>query len=128
MRDFQRLFQIPLSFLEPLLPESEDGVLVETLKGPRRVFGKRMLQLLEEIPVVDDVTVLLVLAIKPVHATDRLKEPMVLHVPINVEVGRRRGVKARKKLIHHDQELHLPRLLDEVLLSIALKVLGGLPA
>ena len=53
---------------------------------------------------------------------------MILHVLINIEIGRGRRVKAREKFVHDNQKLHLTRLLDEVLLDVSLKILGGLPA
>src|SRR5712692_11478893 len=72
MHDLQDFFQVLLPFLKPVLQQPENIFLIKTLKGARGVFGNSMLQFLEEIPVVDDIPVLLILSVKPVDATDRL--------------------------------------------------------
>ena len=46
---------------------------------------------------------------------------MVLHLLVDVEIGRRWRVKAGQQLIYHDQELHLSRLVDEALFHLLLK-------
>ena len=48
---------------------------------------------------------------------------MVLHVLVDVEVGGRRRVEAGQQLVHDDQQLHLPGLLDEALLHLLLELL-----
>ena len=48
---------------------------------------------------------------------------MVLHLFVDVEIGRRWRVKAGQQLIYHDQELHLPRLVDKALFYLLLKAL-----
>ena len=47
MNGLQRFFQILLPFLEPILQQSEDVLLVKAFERPRGVFGNRMLELLE---------------------------------------------------------------------------------
>ena len=48
---------------------------------------------------------------------------MVLHLLVDVEVGGRRRVEAGQELVHDDQQLHLPGLLDEALLHLLLELL-----
>ena len=48
---------------------------------------------------------------------------MVAHLLVDVEIGGRGSVEAGQKLVHHDQELHLTRLLDELLLDLLLELL-----
>ena len=48
---------------------------------------------------------------------------MVPHRLVDVEAGRRRGVEAGQQLVHHDQELHPPRLLHETPLHLLLEAL-----
>ena len=43
---------------------------------------------LEQVLVVNDVAVLLVVAVQPVNSTDRLEEPVIAHLLVDVEVGR----------------------------------------
>ena len=49
--------------------------------------------------------------------------PWSLHLLVDVEVGGRRRVEAGQQLVHHDQQLHLPRLFDELLLHRLLELL-----
>ena len=42
---------------------------------------------------------------------------------VDVEIGGRRRVEAGQQLVHHDQQLHLPRLVDELLLRLLLELL-----
>jgi hypothetical protein len=62
-----------------------------------------VLDLLEQILVVDDVAEVLVLAVQPVGAADRLKQAMVLHGFVDVEIGAGRRVEAGQQLVHHHQ-------------------------
>ena len=48
---------------------------------------------------------------------------MVAHLLVDVEVGGRRRIEAGQQLVHHDQQLHLPRLVDELLLHLLLELL-----
>ena len=57
--------------------------------------------------VVDDVAVVLVVAIETVHAADGLEQAVVLHLLVDVEVGRARGVEAGQQLVDDDQQPHL---------------------
>ncbi len=72
-----------------------------------------VLDLLEQILVVHDVAEVLVLAVQPVGAADGLKQAVVLHGFVDVEIGAGRRVEAGEQLVHHDQQLHVGRFLDE---------------
>ena len=50
---------------------------------------------------------------------------MILHLLVDVEIGRRRRVKAGQQFIHHDQQLHLPRFVDEFLFDGLFKLFGS---
>ena len=83
----------------------------------------RAFQTLEQILVVDDVAVFLVVAIQPVDPADGLEQPVVPHLLVDVEIGGRGRIEAGEQLVHHDQQLHLPRLVDEFLLHLLLELL-----
>ena len=53
---------------------------------------------------------------------------MILHLLVDIKVCGRRRIEPGQKLVHHDQQLHLPRLVDELLLGLFLECLGLLPA
>ena len=48
---------------------------------------------------------------------------MVVHLLVDVEVGRGRGVEAGQQLVDDDQQPHLAGLLDEALLDVLLELL-----
>ncbi len=68
------------------------------------------------------VAVFLVVPIQPIDAADGLKQAVVAHLLVDVEVGGRWRIEAGEQLVHHDQELHLPRLMDELLLHLFLEL------
>ena len=53
---------------------------------------------------------------------------MILHLLVDVEVCGRRRIESGQKFVHHDQQFHLPRLVDELLLGLLLERLGLLTA
>ena len=88
------------------------------------IDGHRALHLLEQVFVVHDVAEGLVLAVKPVRAADRLEQPVVLHGLVDVEIGAARRIEAGEQLVHHDEQPHVRRLLDEQLLHLILVGFG----
>jgi hypothetical protein len=84
----------------------------------------RAFQRSEQVLVVDDVAVFLVLAVEAIDAAYGLEQAVVLHLLVDVEVGRRRRVETGEELVHHDEQLHLPGLVDEALLYLLLELVG----
>ncbi len=82
------------------------------------------LQALEQVLVVDDVAVFLVVAVQAIDAANGLEQTMVAHLLVDVEKGRGRGVKAGQQPVHHDQQLHLPWLVHELVLDLSLELVG----
>ena len=116
-----RLFQSLASLLETVLQQALHVlgiVAVERLPG---VVLDGPLQRSEQVLVVDDVAVLLVLAVEAIHPTDRLEEPVVLHVLVDVEAGCGRSVEAGQELVDNDEELHPARFVYETLLHLLLE-------
>ena len=64
-----------------------------------------LLHVAEEFLEIDDVAVILVVAVQPVGAADGLKEVMVMQFVVEVNVGAARRIEAGQQLAHHDQEL-----------------------
>ena len=89
-----------------------------------RVDRDGVLDLLEQVLVIDDVAEILVVAVEPVRAADRLEQAVVLHRLVDVEIGAGRRVEAGEQLVHDDQQLHVGRLLDEQRLGPLLVGLG----
>src|SRR5213595_3930982 len=58
------------------------------------VNGDGVLDLLEEVFVVDDVTEVLVVTVEPVGAANCLKQAMILHALVDVKVGAGRRVES----------------------------------
>ncbi len=66
-----------------------------------------VLDLLEEVLVIDDVTELLILAVQPVRAADSLEQAMVLHALVDIEISAGRRIEAGEEHVHDDQQLHV---------------------
>ena len=110
--------------LEAVLQQAFHVFAVIALERLARVFLDRSLQRPEQILVVDDVAVLLVLSVQSVDAADRLEETVILHLLVDVEIRCGRGIETGQQLVHDDQELHLPGLVDEPPLDLLLELLG----
>ena len=89
-----------------------------------RVDRDGVLHLLEQILVVHDVAEVLILAIQAVDAADGLKEPVVLHGLVYVEISAGGRVEAGEQLVHHDEQPHVRRLFGEQRLRLLLVGLG----
>ena len=85
-----------------------------------------LLHVAEQLLEVDDVAVVLVVAVEPVGAADGLEQVVVVQLVVEVDVGAARRVEAGQQLAHDDQQLQVRRLLDEAALGFVLVLLGGL--
>ena len=109
----------PLAGLsQPVFEQAGHVFLVVAVERAGGVVVHRAFEALEQVLVVDDVAVFLVVAVEPVHAADGLEQAVVAHLLVDVEIGGRRRVEAGQQLVHHDQQLHLARLVDELLLHL----------
>ena|ERR1017187_7416777 len=110
----KRVVETLAAFLQAVLEKNlgidTAAVVMIQLGGVNR-YG--VLDLLEEVLVVHDVAELLVFAVEPVGAANGLKEAVILHTLIDVEIGTGRRIKSGQQLVHHDQELHVGGLLLE---------------
>ena len=61
-----------------------------------------MFHALKQVFVVNNIAELFVLTIKTIGATDHLKEAMILHGFVNIQIGAGRRIKASEQLIHHN--------------------------
>ena len=86
----------------------------------------RLLHVPEQLLEVDDVAVVLVVAVEPVGAADGLEQVVVVQLVVEVDVGAARRVEAGEQLAHHDQQLQVRRLLDEAALGLVLVLLRRL--
>ena len=85
-----------------------------------------LLHVAEQLLEIDDVAVVLVVAIEPVGAADGLEQVVVAQFVVEVDVGAARRIEAGQQLAHDDQQLHVRRFLDEAALGFVLVLLGGL--
>src|SRR4029077_8757858 len=76
---------------------------------------------------VDDVAVVLVVAIEAIGAADGLEQVVVAQFVIEIDVGTTRRIEAGKQLTDDNQQLHVRRLIDEAALGFVLVLLGSLP-
>ena len=84
------------------------------------VDGDGVLHVLEQLLVVNDVAIVLVVAVKPVGPADGLEQSVVAHLVVEIDVGAARRVEAGQELAHHDQQLAVGGLFDEAPLGLVL--------
>jgi hypothetical protein len=117
-----------LAFLQPVL--EVDVVVAAAALVDVQLVGAvdrdGLLHVAEQLLEVDDVAVVLVVAVEPVGAADGLEQVVVAQFVVEVDVGAARRIEAGQQLAHHDQQLQVRRLLDEAALGLVLVLLGGL--
>ena len=117
------------AFFQPVL---ETHVVIATVARVdvqlvRAIHRDGLLNVTEELLEIDDVAVVLVVAVEPVGAADGLEQVVVAQLVVEVDVGATGRIEAGQQLAHHDQQLEVGRLLDETALDLVLVLLGGLP-
>ena len=120
---FQRLVEVLAPLVEAVRQQALDVGLVVAVERAAGVVGDGRLQRVEQVAVVDDVAVVLVVAVEPVDAADGLEQAVVLHLLVDVQVGGARRVEAGQQLVDDDEQPHLARVLDEALLDLVLELL-----
>ena len=115
---FQRSIQPFPAQCQPVLQHHLGVSAACTVVDLRGVHRNGFFHLLEQVLVIDDVAKVLVIAVQSVGAADCLEQTMVLHGLVDVQVRAGRCIKAGQQLVHHDQQAHVGRLLDEQSLGL----------
>ncbi len=117
----QCIIQQFFCFLKPVGEQSGNIFFVITLKCTWSVIVYRWFKTLEQVFVIDDVTVILIITIESVHPAYCLKETVVLHFLINVQVGCRRSIESGKQFINHNKKFQLTRFVYKGFLCFIFK-------
>lgn len=88
------------------------------------VHGDGVLDLPEQILVIDDIAKILVVGIQPVGTADGLKQAVILHGLVDVQIRTGRSIESGQQLVHDDQQLHAGGFLDETGPGLILVRLG----
>ena len=115
-----------LCFDYPIFDQTGNIFLVIILKSVGSVFVNSIAEIAEKLLVVDYIAKILALIIQTIDATNRLKQPVVVHLLVDVQVRARWRVKPGQEFIHHDQKLHVGRFVDKLPLSFLFKRLNFL--
>ena len=121
---FARVFQVLAGLVQAVFQQALDIFGVIAVQRAAGVVAHCPFQAFEQVLVVDDVAVFLVIAIQPIDAANGLEQAVVTHLLVDVEVGGRGRIKAGEQLVHHDQELHLARFVNELLFHLLFNALG----
>src|SRR5437879_6397810 len=82
------LFQFLPSLLQAILQKPSYIFLVVAIERAGSILVHCSLKTLEKILVVDNVSIILIVAVQPIHATDSLEQTVVAHLLIYIEIGR----------------------------------------
>ena len=63
--------------------------------------------------VINDVAVLFVIPIQSIDAADGLKQAMIAHLFVDIEIGSRWRVEACEQFVYHDEQAHLAWLIKK---------------
>lgn len=126
-QSFSGSIELRLALLQPVLhcnvtviPPFVDVQLV------RGVHGDRVLHLLKQLFVIDDMAIVLVVAVEAIGAANSLEQVVIAQLVVEVDVGAGRRIKPSQQFADHDQQLQVGRLVDKALLGLIFVVLGGL--
>src|SRR6266481_4704118 len=86
------LFQFLPSLLQAVLQKPGYIFLIVAIERAGCVLVHCSFEAFEEIFVINDVSVVFVIAVQPIHATDSLEQTVVAHLLIYIEIGRWRRV------------------------------------
>ena len=89
------------------------------------VHRDSLLYVAKQLFEIDDVAVVLVVAIQPVGAANGLKQVVVTQFIVQINIGAAWRVKAGQQLAHHNQQLQVGGLFNEAALHLGLVLLGG---
>ena len=103
--------------LQAILQQTFQILRVKPVKSICRIVLNSLFKTFEQVLVVNDVSVIFVITVKTIHSTNRLEQSVVAHLLIDIEVRGGRRVKTGEQLIHHNEQLHLARLLNKLFLS-----------
>ena len=109
------------SFFKAILQQSRDIFGFKVGKSLAGVVRDRLSQRSEQIFVINDVAKFFIIPIKPIDATDRLEQAVILHLLINVKISSRWCIKTGEKFVYHDEKFHLRKLFNEILFDCFLK-------
>ncbi len=124
MQGFEGVVEAIASFFEAILEEDLGVRSTIALVEFGGVDGDRVFDFAEEVFVIDDVAEVFIVAVEAVGAADGLKESVVLHTFVDVEVGASGGIKAGQQLIDNDQQLHVSGLEFEFFFGLLLVGFG----
>ncbi len=124
LNGFQCRLQILASFFQAIFQKARHVFLVIGIERAGSVILHRTFKAFEQVFVINDVAVILILAVQPVYPADGLKQAVVLHLFVNVEKRRRGRIEAGQQFVHDDDQLQLIRLLDEFLFHRQLELLN----
>ncbi|MNJ32551.1 hypothetical protein D3C77_272180 [compost metagenome] len=96
------IFEIFLCLAQAVSQDTGHVRLVVAVQGAAGVVANGAFQQLEQVLVVDDVTVLLILTVQAVDPADGLEQAVVAHLFVDVEVSGRRRVEAGQQLVHYN--------------------------
>ena len=119
------LVQPPPAFLQPILEidvvVAAVACLVVQFVGV--IDRDHLLHVGEEFLEIDDIAVVLVVAIQAVGAADGLEQGMVVQLVVQVDAGAGGRIEAGQQLADDDQQLAVGRLLDKAALDLRLVLL-----
>ena len=118
------VLQVFARLVQAVFQQALHIVYVIAIQRAAGVVAHGTFQAFEQVLVVDDVAVFLVVTVQPIHPANGLEQAVVAHLLVYVQIGGRGRIKAGEQLVHHDQQLHLAGLVDELLLHLQLKALG----
>ena len=98
------------SILQPLSSHGQtvgqqtiDIFLTVEFKRSIRIILNRVFYRSEQILIVDDISVIFFIAVYTIDAADRLKQIVVVHPFVDIEIGRGRCIEPRKQFIDDNQ-------------------------
>ena len=94
------------------------------IERPVRIIFDCVFDSTKQILIINNITEILFVAIHSVHATNRLKQVVVTHLFVDIQVGSRRRIESGEQFIHDDQQFHICRMLYEFLLRPRFELFG----
>src|SRR5687767_10771517 len=97
MHYFKPVVKLFLSFCEAVRQQTFDVICFKSFKSIRRVVIDGLVQAVEQVLVINNVSEILVLFFSAVYPADGLKQSVVLHLLVYIEIGTGGSIKASEQ-------------------------------
>ena len=118
----QRFLKVLLCFVCAIFEQPLNIFRVKRLKCTTGVLVHSAGEIAKQLLIIDNVAEILGLIIQTIHTADCLKQAVIVHRLVNVEISAGRCVESGQEFVHHDEQLHVRGFFNKLPLGLCFKL------